>query len=455
MSVVSEKQSIPTGTLKQVLIKDIKCNTLRYRQDFALDSLVESIKEKGILQPITLATDMQLLAGERRLRAAKLAGLEKIPALIRKIKGEIDAREIELMENLERQDFSWQEKAAGLASLDALYKEKDIDWSGRKTAQLVGGSSANVARQLELSRFMQVLPELANEKTFDDAYKLLKKFHGQVEIDELHKQQQKYIQAVEDNLDPDVVPAGMSRSLAAKLRTADTNYRIQDTFLGLAELKSGGSIHLIECDPPYGINLGAVKGSKDSSDSNVLSYNDVPADKYAVFLGTLAMELYRVAGPDCWLIFWFGPTWHNEVKLSLQGAGWIVDDIPAIWIKPAGQTLQPALYFARCYEPFFLCRKGQPYMNKPGRLNVFDFAPTSAAKKYHPTERPLPLIEELLETLTVPTQVVLVPFLGSGATLRACYKKGLLGLGFDINPEYKPQFLLAVEEDSKTTMEVS
>ena len=440
---------IPTGTLKQVNLKDIKRGALRYRQDFSLDSLVESIKEKGILQPITLTADLQLLAGERRVRAAELAGLEKIPALIRKIDGEIDAREIELMENLERADFTWQEKAAGLADLDRLYKEKDFDWSGRKTAALVGGSTANIARQLELSRFMEVMPELKEEKTFDDAYKLLNKFKSQVVVDDLHEKQQATIKAAEDAIDESTLTTGMSKATAVRLRQADANYRVQDTFLGLAELRSEGHIHLIECDPPYGIELNKVKGSKDSAANNIDSYNEIEPDKYTAFLGTLATELYRVAGPNCWLIFWFGPTWHNEVKVSLQKAGWHVDDIPAVWTKPQGQTLQPQMYLARGYEPFFLCRKGNPHMAKPGRLNVFDFAPTAPSKKYHPTERPLPLIEELMNTLTIPTQVVLVPFLGSGATLRACYRKGLSGFGFDISNEYKPKFMLAVEEDAK------
>ena len=446
-------QPIPTGTLKQVLLKDIKRDTVRYRQEFNnMESLVESIKEKGVLQPVTLTPDFHILAGERRIKAAELAGLDKIPALIRKIDGTIDAREIELMENLERDDFTWQEKAAGLADLDKLYKEKNVDWSGRKTAQLVGGSTANVARQLEMARAMNVIPELAENKTFDDAYKQYKRFEEQTVIDELRRRQQRQLdpEQAEADLAAGITPTvGYSPDLKARLRTANLNYRIEDTFLALAELRSEGSIALIECDPPYGIDLNSMKSSKDSSVSNVTNYEETPKDKYEVFLGTLAMELFRVAAKDCWLIFWYGPTWHTEVKLSLQGAGWLVDEIPAIWVKKQGQTMQPELYLARGYEPFFVCRKGQPIMAKRGRLNVFDYPTTPAAKKYHPTERPLPLIEELLGTFLVPTQIVLVPFLGSGATLRACYKLGMGGFGFDINPEYKDRFLLAVEEDFK------
>lgn len=447
----SVAQVIPSSTLRHVPLSDIKRDTARYRQEFSgIESLVTSIKEKGVLQPVTLSPDMRILAGERRIRASELAGLQEIPALIRQIDGEIDAREIELMENLERKDFTWQEKLAGLTDLDRLYKEKNTDWSGRKTAALVGGSTANIARQLEVAKFMRSFPELQAERTFDDAYKLLDKFKKKVTTDVLSERQQTAIKAAEDALPDAAIPTGMSKATASRLRTADANYRVQDTLLGLAELPSEGRIHLIECDPPYGIDLTAVKASKDNSSSNVHSYQDIPAEQYAAFLNTLALDLFRVAGRDCWLIFWFGPTWHHEVKMALQTAGWKVDDIPAIWIKSQGQTLQPTIYLARGYEPFFLCRKGEPFMNKPGRLNVFDFQPLAGVKKYHPTERPLALMEELLATLTIPTQIVLVPFLGSGVTLRACYRKDLLGFGFDSNELYKANFMLAVEDDSRS-----
>ena len=445
-------KTIPTGTLKQVTIKDIKVGP-RFRKDFTgLDLLVESIRDKGVLQPITLSPDLTLLAGERRLRAATLAGLDKIPALIRKIDGEIDAREIELIENTFRADFTWQEKTNSIAEIDRLYKERNFDWSGRKTAQLINKSSTDVARTLELARAVAAIPELGEQATAHDAYKMLKRFEEDVIVEELRRRQ-------DAQLNPDAASSGehiaffnkgrldYTPDLKARLRIADSNYFIQDTFLGLTELRSEGVVHLIECDPPYGIDLPSTKGSKDTPGSNVLNYEEIPADKYDTFLNNLATELYRVAGRDCWLVFWFGPTWHTEVKRALKAAKWIVDDIPAIWVKTQGQTLQPELYLARCYEPFFLARKGNPFMAKRGRSNVFQFSGTPAAQKYHPTERPLPLVEEILNTIASPRQVVLVPFLGSGATLRACYKQGMDGFGFDINPSYKDRFMLAVEED--------
>jgi len=410
----------------------------RYRSDMGdIVSLSESIQEKGVIQPITVTPDFELLAGERRVTAARSAGLTQIPALIRRKEDTLDAREVELLENIARKNFEWPEQADLVREIDKLYKEKKLDWSGRKTAQLLDMGIASVSRAVQLSKAMEVVPELREMKTADDALKTLKNLEETAIVGELRHRQSEAVNS----------GVGLDRGIAAMLKVADANYRIGDTFRGLAELRTGGMVDLIECDPPYGINLTEVKQSKKTGTSNVYSYEEIAATEYPKFLQRLTKELYRVAREDAWLIFWFGPSWQHEVLTSLRAAGWQVDEIPAIWAKPQGQTNQPELYLARSYEPFYLCRKGKPLLIKRGRLNVFSYS--GATKKYHPTERPVTLIQELLEMMVAGRAVVLVPFLGSGATLRAAYNLGLSGFGWDVNPEYKDQFMLAIEEDAR------
>ncbi len=409
----------------------------RFREDFGdLESLAESFKEKGVLQPVTLSPELRLLAGERRFRAAKMAGLGEIPALIRELDGEIDAREIELMENVFRKGFEWPEECALIKEIDKLYKEKHFDWSGRKTAQLLNKGVASVSRAIQLATAIEAVPEIAEQKTADDALRVLKAMEEDVIVGELRRRQD----SPEGH--------GLDRGIREMLKIANANYQIEDIFKGLAALRSNGVVHVIECDPPYGIDLKQLKRSKESVPSNIHSYNEIDQEGYPAFLEKLAKELFRVAGQHCWLIFWFGPSWHTQVLASLRAAGWQVDEIPCIWVKEQGQTMQPEIYLGRAYEPFFLCRKGIPTLAKRGRLNVFKFP--GAQGKIHPTERPVPLMEDLLETLTTPRSIVLVPFLGSGNTLRAAYKCGMSCFGFEINPTYKDRFMLAVEQDSRT-----
>lgn len=440
--------------LSHIRISDITVDS-RYRVDMGnIESLADSIKEKGVLQPITLSPDFHLLAGHRRYSAAKLLNMNTIPALIRDITGEADAREIELFENIHRKSFTWQEEAKLIREIDRLYKEKNQDWSGRRTAELVDQGKTNVAKKISIANALDAIPELSEYKTMEDAFKVVKSMEEQVIIDELYKRQQaehqKYIEAMsaDEKNASNVNVSSNDMAVRATLAAADRAYCVQDTFLGMSKMPTNGKIDIIECDPPYGISLNKVKMSNSPNARND-SYNEVPTEEYEQFLGKLTSELYRVSSPNTWLIFWYGPTWHTQVLAALQKANWSVDIIPCIWVKPAGQSMQPEMYFGRCYEPFFLCRKGSPVMNHRGRSNVFHFDTVPPSKKYHPTERPVSLICELLDRLGTGMTKVFIPFLGSGATLRACYKIGFDGAGFDISDEYRKKFMLSVEQDTK------
>lgn len=122
----------------------------RHFADDALADLAASIKTRGLLQPILVcrtSDGYQLLAGERRFRAAQLAGLDRVPALIRE--GD-DALEIALIENLQREDLSPLEEAEALAQLIERH-----GYSHREVADLLGKSRPYVSNTLSLNR----LPE--------------------------------------------------------------------------------------------------------------------------------------------------------------------------------------------------------------------------------------------------------------------------------------------------------
>lgn len=127
------------------------------RKHFAEDALADlasSIKTRGLLQPIVVrrvADGYRLLAGERRFRAATLAGLDRVPALIRD--GDDDL-EIALIENLQREDLSPLEEAEALALLIERH-----GYSHREVADLLGKSRPYVSNTLALNR----LPESVKE----------------------------------------------------------------------------------------------------------------------------------------------------------------------------------------------------------------------------------------------------------------------------------------------------
>jgi len=119
----SSTEEIP----REIELTRIQPNPRQPRRTFdeaALSELALSLKEHGVLQPVVLrqtATGFELISGERRWRAAKLAGLTRIPATVRKNVSDAEMLELALVENVQRQDLDPIERARGFrAIIEAL-----------------------------------------------------------------------------------------------------------------------------------------------------------------------------------------------------------------------------------------------------------------------------------------------------------------------------------------------
>ena len=116
------KNDFLSSRVRYIPLEHIVPNPHQPRRDFdlaALAELADSIRQYGVLQPATVRTrgrDYELVAGERRFRAAKLAGLKELPCLIAQV-GEEDSALLALMENLQRRDLNYMEEAAAIAQL--------------------------------------------------------------------------------------------------------------------------------------------------------------------------------------------------------------------------------------------------------------------------------------------------------------------------------------------------
>ena len=129
------------------------------RQEFnpeQMEELTASIKENGILQPLTVREledgNFELIAGERRLRAAKDAGLETVPVYILSVDADVEMMEYALVENIQRVDLKPLEKAEGYAILSGKY-----DLSQEDIARRVGKSRPAIANAL---RLLKLPPEI-------------------------------------------------------------------------------------------------------------------------------------------------------------------------------------------------------------------------------------------------------------------------------------------------------
>ena len=143
-------ESADESDIKEIPLSEIRSNPYQPRKTFndeALKELAESIKNYGVFQPIIVKKSIKgydLIAGERRVRASKLAGLEKIPAIIKDFSDEL-MREIALLENLQRENLTAIELAwAYKGIIDSLHITQD------ELANKLGKSRSSITNILGL-----------------------------------------------------------------------------------------------------------------------------------------------------------------------------------------------------------------------------------------------------------------------------------------------------------------
>jgi len=153
-------QNAPSG----IRLSEIEPNPRQPRQDFdplALEELAQSIRENGVITPITLrktGETYQIIAGERRWRASRLAGLTEIPAIVLDVDEET-AYALALIENLQREDLNPMEEAEGYRRLTA-----ELGLTQEQAALRVGKSRPAVANALRLLTLPDSVALLLREK---------------------------------------------------------------------------------------------------------------------------------------------------------------------------------------------------------------------------------------------------------------------------------------------------
>ena len=426
----------------------------RAREDLGdIEELARSIKEKGIIQPLAVEDrgeeNLFLLAGGRRLAACKLAGITQIPVRIYDEElSDLQRRSIELEENIKRKNLSWQEEINLQRDIHDLQTEihgpklggDRLDITGetpaeghslRDTASLLGRSLGAVSTDIKLSKTREQFPGLDWDKCKNksDAIKLMNK--------------------TEETIIRGVL-AKRAADVGKKKQTKFADLYVVGDFFDMVTKIPDGLMDLVEVDPPYGIDLTNVK---DNFGENVGSwYNEVSKEDYPKFLQHVIAECWRIMNNHSWLIFWFGPEpWFEVIYQTLTKQGFRGRRLTGKWVKSGigGQTRQPDIYLGNLFEEFFYVYKGDATINvnKRGRSNSFPYAVVPSQKKIHPTERPIPLMEDILSTFAYEGARVCVPFAGSGNTLRAALNLNMSPIGYDLAKEGKDGYVVNLMRD--------
>lgn len=167
MAIVEGARVTESGGVKRLAVDFIIANRANPRRTFnddQLEELTNSIREKGVMQPLLVRPSQdpnifELIAGERRWRAAQRAGLHDVPVIVREVDDK-EALELAIIENVQRADLNPLEEAMGYGQLI-----EQFDYTQQDLAQVIGKSRSHVANTLRLLRLPEDVREMVASGT--------------------------------------------------------------------------------------------------------------------------------------------------------------------------------------------------------------------------------------------------------------------------------------------------
>lgn len=394
-------------------------NRQRGREHFTpakLASLRDSIVRLGQLQAVILENDKRTLrAGERRATVIKGLAEEnirfmhdgkKVPLghIVYVTVGELseaDLYEVELAENIERQDLTWQERDTAKVHLYNLRK-------GRAEAEGKAYTMADFNREVRgpdapydtsLTAAVEVvknmhLPEVAKAKSREEAVKIIRR-----------------------NNESLLREALAEKIVNEKAAPVSKHSLHKGSAFELSSVIPSNTVDVILTDPPYGIDMDTMNTQSGSSSGLTHNYKDDL--EYATDCVTfVAQEGMRITKASACVYMFCELEHFQKWEAVFQAHGWYVWPKPIIWNKsPTGSLLGAANGPRHVYEAILYAIKGKRPVNIVG-ADVIS-VPGPSMNKLHPAEKPVELLARLLSWSVIPGDKVVDFFCGCGGIFPA------------------------------------
>lgn len=443
--------------------------------DKDVEVLAEQMANAGQIQPIVIHADGKLVAGERRLTAAKKLGWQNIKCTVIERLSPTQAYLIELLENIGRKQLSWQDEAKSVKAYHDMRSAVVAGWTARATSQDVGYSETQISTYLAVARRLDD-PEVAGCQTLQGAYNLLR---GRAERAQAAAQNRGLQIA---NVLPDLIPAGGTKEektaaltkliagggleKAAEVAAPDPFAILEAGALAEASLKqqaseqvqsdevltadflewapeyAGPKFDVLHIDFPYGKNYSGSNTRKTGRAHIAPKYKDDP-DVYWALLAAFLEHQDRLAFPIAHCIFWFDMEYYAPTRESFERAGWqLVQPHPLIWTKPyQGVAADTRRRPRHCYETALFLSRGD---RKLVRLDQ-DYYDCRVDEKLHINQKPQQMLRHFLRMVVDEHTAVLDPTCGSGSALAAAKQLGasrILGLELDASNAEVARFVI-------------
>lgn len=447
----------------------------RYRVDYGdIPELARSIALNTLFNPIVVTQELKLNQGGRRLSAIRLIHeiLTASPKQLEEFEttfGEdfiliinqcvdTDIRQgylkrhihykvhnfedrhhelcLELEENYQRKQLTWKEESMLIAAIHEAKQqefgkscESGAGWSMRQTGAYLGISAAKVSQDVSIAEAIERGDiEIASANDRSAAIKAILK-----RKEELIKEEQ----------------FRRSQIKTASMKTKGKLYNL-DALTCAKKLRKNSFNHIIT-DPPYAIEFDKLTKDKVESEH----YIEMDKAEYLPYMAELSKVLFKKFTTGYFICFCAFEYW-SELSIIIKEAGFSVSSTPLLWYKvdSPGKNNHPELELTDNAEIAVVAWKGKPQLNMPGKRNVYKFPNYIDIKsRFHITQKPVELMEAIIETFTVLGDTVLDLFMGSGSTCKAAIKCNRNYIGNDKSNYFEQAKMEILTEEEKVKNE--
>jgi len=416
----------------------------RYRVDYGdISELARSIALETLFNPIIITQDFHLNQGGRRLSALFLiyqiltADEEKLGefedlfgedfVIIINQCVDTDLRQgllkknihykvhnfydrhhelcLELEENFQRKELTWKEEAMLIKAIHEAKQEvhgnaigNGTGWGMRQTGSYLGISASKVSQDIKIATAIEKGDlKIASAVDRGSALKaLLVQKEVLIQEELLKRKQAKF----------------------ANTSAKGVLYN-KDAIECAKQLKKNSFNHVIT-DPPYATSFDLITQDKQESQE----YLEMSSEDYLPYMAELATILYSKYTTGYFICF-CAFEWWSKLAGVIAEAGFTVSKTPLLWHKvdSPGRNHHPEIELTDNVEIAVVAWKGAVKLNMPGKRNIYQFPNyIDLQTRFHITQKPIELLEAIIETFTVPEDTILDLFIGSGSTCKAAIK---------------------------------
>ncbi len=412
-----------------------------------IDKLASSIAKNGLIHPIVIDRDWNLIAGERRLMAHMQLGW---PDILCRFSDSLDEREkqiIELEENIKRSDLDWMDLVKSMARIHGLYCQLDHDWTMSETAENCNVEVSLVSMYLRIHREMEEGNERVIEAgTVNEAYNIIRRRDQRAAGDALAELIEPITPVAPPPAGGGVATGGIGGlpppaarphqiTLPGKVVVSGPpgpdQTILNEDFLRWAPQYEGPKFNFLHCDFPYGIDVFSGPQARGTEPSK--GYDDQKG-LYENLIKCLCENLNRIMSISGHVMFWYSDK-HRQLTLNMfnrLAPSLDIHPYPLIWVKSdnAGIAADPRQGPRHIYETALFMTRGKRQIVRI-KSDAY-VAPTD--KTLHPSTKPEPMLRHFFEMLVDDHTTMFDPTCGSGASIRAaesCGASATLGLEID------------------------